>query len=74
MRGGFYEIKPMHIQELPIPQIPQSKQKPFEKMVDKIQAFKAEGKDTGDLEAQVDLMVYELYGLTDDEIALVEKR
>jgi adenine-specific DNA-methyltransferase len=28
--------------------------------------------DTSDLEAQIDALVYELYGLTEEEIAVVE--
>lgn len=30
--------------------------------------------DTSDLEAEIDQLVYELYGLTDEEIAAVEGR
>jgi hypothetical protein len=37
---------------------------------------KAEAKkaDTSALEQEIDRLVYELYGLTDEEIAVVEKR
>jgi adenine-specific DNA-methyltransferase len=46
----------------------------FEKLVDKILTCKAQNPkvDTGELEAKIDKMVYELYELNDDEIALIE--
>jgi len=33
-QGGFYEIKPMYISQLPVPDIQSSSQKPFESLVD----------------------------------------
>ena len=45
---------------------------PFAELVDKIITLKKENKDTADLEAQIDQMVYELYVLTEEEIAVVE--
>jgi hypothetical protein len=41
----------------------------------KIDPFSKENKsaaDTNGLEAEIDQLVYELYGLTEDEIAIVE--
>ena len=45
-------------------------------LVDKILAEKAKDAkaDTSELESQIDTLVYDLYGLTDDEIAIVEGR
>jgi len=48
--------------------------KPLINSVDKIISLKKQNKDTADLEIQIDQMVYELYGLSDDEIAIVEGR
>lgn len=61
--GGFFEYKPMFIEQLPIPQIPESEQVPFNLLVDIIQETRKSGLDTeGDfLEKVVDLMVYALY-------------
>jgi hypothetical protein len=41
-----------------------------------ILAFKQSDQkaDTSDLEQQIDKLVYELYGLSDEEIAIVEGR
>ena len=41
-------------------------------MIDKILKSKKQNKDTTALEAEVDRMVYELYGLTEEEIRIVE--
>ena len=37
-------------------------------------AFSAEAADTSALEWELDRIVYELYGLTEEEIAIVEGR
>ncbi|HRF57340.1 MAG TPA: TaqI-like C-terminal specificity domain-containing protein, partial [Campylobacterales bacterium] len=49
-------------------------EKPFIDLVDKILNLKKSGGDTSELEAKIDTMVYELYGLSDDEIAIVESK
>lgn len=41
-------------------------------IVDKIIAAKRENIDTNALESEIDALVYRLYGLTDDEIKIVE--
>lgn len=47
-------------------------EKPFIDLVDKILETKKTGGDTSELEWEIDVMVYALYGLTPDEIAIVE--
>ncbi len=56
-----------------INQISESAQQPFITIVDEILADKKAGKDTKALELEIDRMVYALYGLTDEEIAVVER-
>ncbi len=57
----------------PIPKITAAEQRPFVRLVERILRAKAAdpGADTGVWEAEVDRLVYELYGLTDEEIAAV---
>ncbi len=43
-------------------------------MSDKILESKKQGKDTTALEEEIDRMVYELYGLTKEEVRIVEGR
>jgi adenine-specific DNA-methyltransferase len=46
----------------------------FTELVDKIIILKKEGKDSTALEKKIDEMVYKLYNLTPEEIAVVENR
>jgi len=57
---------------IPIPDIPESAQQPFITLVDQILAAKQAGEDTSVLEGRIDELVYALYGLTEEEIAVVE--
>jgi hypothetical protein len=47
-------------------------QQKIETLVDEIISLKKSGKDTTALECEIDLMVYKLYGLTYDEVKVVE--
>lgn len=58
--------------EILIPNIELKAQQPFINIVDKIIEKKANDEDTTDLENQIDKLVYELYGLSEDEIKIVE--
>lgn len=61
--------------KVPIPTAIPAQQQEIITLVDKILAAKKEDSsaDTSVLEKQIDTLVYELYGLTDEEIAIVEK-
>ena len=65
-----------YVERLPIPKIPTAKQRPFIRLVERILQAKASdpSADTTKPEAEIDRLVYELYGLTEEEIAAVEKR
>ncbi len=61
--GGFFEYKPMFVEELPIPQISSEAQKPFETLVDCILYAKDKGfeSEASTFESVIDGMVYDLY-------------
>lgn len=61
--GGYFEYKPMFIEKFPIPKIPQSKQKPFEILVNLILFSMEHGLETEaeTFESVIDGMVYDLY-------------
>jgi hypothetical protein len=68
---------------LPIKKIPKPLQKPFVEIVDKILALtksddyqtnKSKQAEVKKLESQIDQMVYNLYGLTAEEIAIIEDK
>ncbi|NUM32360.1 MAG: DUF559 domain-containing protein [Bacteroidetes bacterium] len=67
----FYDF---YIQQVPIPNIQLSDQKPFITLVDKILDTKRANPnaDTSQLEKQIDELVYKLYDLTEEEIAIIE--
>lgn len=68
-----YEVKPIHLNQLPI-KVNSKNEKRLAQIVDKILSTKKEDsdKDTSEYETEIDLLVYELYGLTEDEIKIVE--
>ncbi len=73
-RGDDYHIYAEHIRNIPIPSATQEQQQPIIDLVDKILAAKkADAKaDTSALEEQIDEMVYHLYGLSYDEVLVVD--
>ena len=71
--SGVFEYFENQISKLPIPKISPEEQKPFIELADQILENKKNGVDTIELENQIDKMVYELYGLSENEIAIVEK-
>ena len=72
--GGYYEYKPMFIERLPIPQINPEEQSPLVRLVDSIlQAKNSDpNADTRELEQTIDELVYNLYGLNGEQIAIVK--
>jgi hypothetical protein len=74
-RGGYFAFTPDYLNDFGIAQ-PDSKQTESRivKLVENIIAKKAKGEDTTGLEREIDELVYGLYGLTAEEIAVVEGR
>ena len=70
------QVKKDHVVQLPIPQATAEQQKPIIALVDKIIAAKKANPqaDTSKEEAEFDCLVYALYGLSEDEIKIVEGR
>ena len=61
--------------EIPIPKVDTIKQNEIIKMVEEILSVKQtdSSADTSALESKIDHLVYQLYGLTDEEIKIVEE-
>ena len=70
MSGGAINIGRNELQILPIP----NKDADFMPLVNKIMESKASSSlnDTTALEHEIDMLVYDMYGLTEEEIAIVE--
>ena len=62
------------VKKIPIPSATPTQQQPIIDLVDKILTTKKKDctADTSELEQEIDKLVYALYGLTPDEIAIVE--
>ena len=74
-RGGYYEYKPMYVEKIPIVEPSDEDRKQIESFVEQIlTAQKANPKaDTSEIEKEIDQLVYDLYGLSDEEIGIVEE-
>jgi hypothetical protein len=66
------ELFQIPLSEIPIKTGNLDKQTPFVHLVDEIIRLKKEDKDTTELEDKVDRLVYKLYDLTEEEIAIIE--
>ncbi len=73
---GTLRWKKIYVEQLPIPKVSRSNRKPFDRMIDRIlrSLSHEQSSKTVAAEAQIDRMVYQLYGLTASEIAAVEER
>ena len=69
-----YQYNKHALEKLPVPEIPAEQQQAFIALVDQILDAKHTdfNVDTSNLENEIDKLVYALYGLTDDERAIVE--
>jgi adenine-specific DNA-methyltransferase len=74
IRGGFVRFIRQYVEQIPIPTASPEKQKEVERLVDRILMVKARDAqaDVSTLERKIDQLVYELYGLTTEEIQIVE--
>ena len=79
--GGFFIYKVMFLKKIPIISANPATQRPFIELVDKILAITkdddyldnpAKQAKVKEYEKQIDRLVYDLYGLTQEEIAIVE--
>ena len=74
VRGGFARLKISYVTQIPIYLGSNEIKFEFENKVTQILQLKQQdpAADTSALEAEIDKMVYQLYGLTEDEIKIVE--
>lgn len=73
-KDDFRQTTLTELRKLPIPNINSEYQKPIRKIIKKILEIKSENSntDTSNLENEVDQLVYQLYDLTEEEIAIIE--
>ena len=68
-------VNSYEVEQLPIPAATSAQQQKIIVLVDKILATKKQdfSADTGTFESEIDKLVYDLYGLTDEEVKIIEK-
>lgn len=73
LQGDARTFKTNYLNPFPLPEnVSEQVQKPFIKLVDQIFEAKRNGVNTSHLERELDLMVYAIYGLSQDEISIVD--
>ncbi|MFN5514238.1 MAG: nuclease [Cyanobacteriota bacterium] len=71
MQGGLFQIDKAPILEIPILDPSEKDKKAIELLVQK--CLDAKGQNCEQWENEIDRLVYELYGLTEEEISIIEK-
>ena len=73
-RGGDYHIYPEHIRKIPIPPATPEQQQPIIRLANEILSAKQAhpDADTTAQEQEIDRLVYHLYGLTYDEVLIID--
>ena len=61
------------VERIPVPIIDAVQERPFTRLVDEILQVRDAGADTTDLEADIDWLVCDLYGLSEDEVQAITK-
>jgi len=76
LNGGAFEMRAPSVSKIPIPAATPKQQSEIEVLVEQILEQKKENPETdvSELEAEIDQLVYKLYNLTEEEIAIVEGR
>ncbi len=74
MSGGYMQFQSPQLRIMPIPKATPAQQSAIASLVTRILSAKASdpSADTSALESQIDSLVYRLYGLTDEEVTIVE--
>ena len=73
IRGGYRRFKSIYLEQILIPAASPDQQAELEKLVRRIVKARGESGDVTALEAEVNECVYRLFGLTREEIALIEE-
>jgi len=71
-RGGFIEQKPMYVAQIPIPKVSENNKEHICELANAILAVSSESKARYQLEAQLNELIYQLYGLTNKETEIIE--
>lgn len=73
--GGYIEVKPQYFEQIPIPEGDFKTKATLAELAEKAidQKSKNQQADVTSIETQINQLVYQLYGLTEEEIRIVEE-
>jgi hypothetical protein len=74
VQASYLRIKSIYLSQVPIPDVPPSERQAIEWLVRRLLELLGEGPEAVELERELNERVYRLFGLTGEEIALVEGR
>jgi type II restriction/modification system DNA methylase subunit YeeA len=69
--GGYFEYKPMFIEQLPVPFISSELQKQFDEATNLLLTINSDDKRYPKIENEIDEMIYKIYSLTSEEADFV---
>jgi hypothetical protein len=72
VRGGYIEWIPTNVAKLPIPDVPSAQRAAIKSLARRLLETGRRGPRVSEWEAELNRLVYDIYGLTDAEIALIE--
>lgn len=74
LRGDYFEPSYVYMKEFPVPLENSTDQKEIAKLVEKMLQIRKKNPeaDTTELEEEIDRLVYELFGLNEEEVGIVE--
>ncbi|MDI9460588.1 MAG: TaqI-like C-terminal specificity domain-containing protein [Bacillota bacterium] len=72
--GGYFEYKPMFVEQLPIPILTKEEEEPFNNAVDRLMYAKQNDLECETVNSKIDHMVYLLYGLNKEEVDYLESK
>jgi len=72
IQQGFIRFKRLYIKQIPIPNASQSERAAIKRIVRQLLDLRGEGPQVADLEAELNARVYRLFGLSKEEVEVVE--
>jgi len=74
VQRGYMEFRTIYVGQVPVPDIPPSERQTIEKLVRRLLDLRGEGPAVEALEQELNERVYRLFGLTAEEVRLIEER
>ncbi|MBN1311954.1 MAG: Eco57I restriction-modification methylase domain-containing protein, partial [Anaerolineae bacterium] len=72
VQQGYMELRVIYVSQIPIPNPASVHHEAIEAIVRRLLDLRGQGPEVVGLEAELNALVYQVYGLTDEEIALIE--